>query len=343
MNEYDTLDELLLGVVDQCLTEGTVMESRDGPVSHELTGWCGKLLMPQANFCFNPMRKMSPHYCAAELNWYLSGDLSIARILPYAPQYSRFANDLAIRRDPETGHESNDPMHPKVVEACAPGAAYGHRLQKRSYEGYTQITHVIRTLQKDPDSRQAILGIWDPNLDPGYIESGITTIPCTLSLQFLIRNGKLNCICTMRSNDVWLGIPNDIFCFTSIFRMIADVLGIEMGYYQHQVGSLHIYKRDLEKCERLSDKEFKVPTSIWRCPSHPSSLEAFSRITGHLVESEQFCREGTHYYKSDIEAKLGKHTFLHDIMCMAGSKWVPRMADDIEWKEMRKYTQEFVK
>ena len=47
-------------------------------------------------------------------------------------------------------------------------------------------------------------------------------IPCTVSLQFLIRENKLHLFVNMRSNDVFLGLPHDIFCFTMIQEIIAN-------------------------------------------------------------------------------------------------------------------------
>lgn len=343
MHEYDTLDELFLGAVNQCLDEGHAIDSRDGGVAREVLGFSARLNNPACNFMFNPVRRMSPHYAAGELFWYLSGDMSLTRILPYAPGYKRFGNEMTVHRDPDTGKESRQPQHPASRELCAPGAAYGHRLARSTPAGYTQIAFIIRTLKQFPNSRQAILGIWDPSYDPGAIERGrIITIPCTLNLQFLIRDGKLNCINTMRSNDMWLGLSNDIFCFTAIQRLIADALRIPVGWYQHQVGSLHIYERDLEKCSKATQIEFSVPTSPAYTPTHAASGERLSQVLEDAVDLEESIREDETGYITAIGAYAGKYTYLHDLLCMAGSKWDKRLAGEIENKSLRKYTEEFV-
>ena len=51
----------------------------------------------------------------------------------------------------------------------------------------------------------------------------------------------------MRSNDLWLGFPYDVFQFTCMQVLMSMELGIELGSYTHIAGSLHIYERDFKK------------------------------------------------------------------------------------------------
>jgi hypothetical protein len=106
----------------------------------------------------------------------------------------------------------------------------------------TQLFSVIETLQTSPETRQAVLSIWHPMDAYEVAKARRKDIPCTLSLQFLVREGRLNLIVTMRSNDIWLGLPYDIFCWTTLQAFIAEELGLGMGWYQHQAGSLHLYE-----------------------------------------------------------------------------------------------------
>jgi thymidylate synthase len=46
---------------------------------------------------------------------------------------------------------------------------------------------------------------------------------------------------TMRSNDVWLGLPYDLFTATILQELMAGWLGVELGTYHHHVDSLHLY------------------------------------------------------------------------------------------------------
>jgi thymidylate synthase len=137
--------------------------------------------------------------------------------------------------------------------------AYGLRTQG-------QYEKVIQRLKDDPDTRQAVVTIWNPELD---LLPQKRDYPCTILHQFRIRDGKLNMTVFMRSNDVWLGAAYDFFQFTRVQLAIASILGIPTGIYTHHVGSLHIYEQHYEKAEALheAEKYEKVPAitgESWR-------------------------------------------------------------------------------
>lgn len=129
--------------------------------------------------------------------------------------------------------------------------AYGLRTQD-------QYEPIVERLKADPDSRQAVVTIWDPKLD---LLPQKRDYPCTILHQFRIRDNKLNMSVYMRSNDVWLGAAYDFFQFTRVQIAMASVLGIKPGRYTHHVGSLHIYEQHYEAAEGLkyTDKLEKIP------------------------------------------------------------------------------------
>ncbi len=47
---------------------------------------------------------------------------------------------------------------------------------------------------------------------------------------------------TMRSQDLWLGFPYDIFTATLIQELLAGWLEVGVGEYHHHVDSLHLYE-----------------------------------------------------------------------------------------------------
>lgn len=165
-----------------------------------------------------PYRTISEKYLLAELKWYWSGDNSCKTIGQFAKLW------LAITDDGETSN-----------------SAYGYILQKKY--GFNQIEQIIELLKKDPTSRRAVLNISDPSINR------ITTkdMQCTVAIQFLIRNGKLEETVYMRSNDVYFGLPYDYVYFVSIALYIASKLGLELGSYTHHATSMHMYDRDAEK------------------------------------------------------------------------------------------------
>ena len=136
-----------------------------------------------------------------------------------------------------------------------------------------QYEKVIERLKNDPDTRQAVVTIWDPKLD---LLPQKRDYPCTILHQFRIRDNKLNMTVFMRSNDVWLGAAYDFFQFTRVQLAMANVLGIEPGKYTHHVGSLHIYEQHYEAADKLyhidRDKYEDIP------PIHGGTWEQVKRF-----------------------------------------------------------------
>ena len=172
-----------------------------------------------------PERKFNAAYAFGELAWYLSGNNSVDQI----SYYSKFQRNCS-----DDGKTLN--------------SAYGARIFGIHNEdefvkyydkiGFDQWKECVNKLKNDKDTRQAIIHLHTPN------DKKTKDEVCTLSLQFLIRNNKLNMITTMRSNDIVLGFTYDVFAFTFMQELMANELGVELGVYCHNVGSMHIYSKE---------------------------------------------------------------------------------------------------
>lgn len=114
---------------------------------------------------------------------------------------------------------------------------YGSRLRG-------QLTEVVKELTNDPDSRRAVMTIYDGGRDLGH---DTKDVPCTLSLQFIVRKNHLHLRTTMRSNDAYLGLPYDLQQFCLLLCTMAQVLRLDVGEYTHCVGSMHLYEKDVIK------------------------------------------------------------------------------------------------
>lgn len=126
--------------------------------------------------------------------------------------------------------------------------AYGDRVRRMDRGGLHQAQIVVDRLRADPDSRQAVIALWRPEFD---LVEGKKDYPCTLSLMFTIRDGRLQLHTTMRSNDLWWGLAYDAFQFAQLQLTVAHSLGVRAGSYVHHAISLHIYERDWENVEAL--------------------------------------------------------------------------------------------
>jgi hypothetical protein len=98
----------------------------------------------------------------------------------------------------------------------------------------------------DPYSRQAIATTGNVQGTPK------NSPPCLTSVQFFVRHGELGMTVNMRSNDVFLGLPLDIFQFSMWHTFMAAHLGLPLGPYVHQSASLHLYDRDVKKAQNFA-------------------------------------------------------------------------------------------
>jgi thymidylate synthase len=213
----DTLDDLMRDVFEDLLANGRSVEATKGKTLERL-GMQLELRAPRARLSRSETRGRL-FSSLGELCWYLSQDNRADFITYYIPAYARFAEDGII-----------------------PGG-YGPRLFARRTEPSNQIGFLISLLRKKRSSRRAVAQLFDiTDLQPEHKD-----VPCTCTIQFLVRDEKLHAVVSMRSNDAFLGLPHDVFCFTMLQELVARSLGVELGIYRHNVASLHVYERDQQQ------------------------------------------------------------------------------------------------
>lgn len=242
MKQYASIDNLWYDAV-RSLLRTPMIKSRDGECAETLA-YSALLVNTEESVLRSAQRKLSHRYAAAELLWYMSGSNHGDLITKFAPQYARF-----------------------LVDGVAEGG-YGPRLFPN--DGATSsgaVVDVIKELRRNRNSRRAYISVFQSQDLSLAISREVKDVPCTIGLQFFIRKNQLDCIATMRSNDVWLGMPYDIFAFTQIQRLIAAQLMVGVGWYCHQVGSLHLYERNHEAAATiLPEWEAQPFNKAWSVP-----------------------------------------------------------------------------
>lgn len=131
------------------------------------------------------------------------------------------------------------PRYRQFAEGGKLFGAYGPRLFNAC--GVDQISNITSLLKTKAPSRQAVIQLFDA----GDIVEEHEDVPCTCTLQFLVRGSGLELVTYMRSNDAYIGLPPDVFCFTMLQEILARELGVDVGMYKHLVGGLHIYETDI--------------------------------------------------------------------------------------------------
>jgi len=212
----ETLDDLMMKVLKKVLKSKSIITSTRGS-SIEIDGVLLQLKSPRARLS-RTEKKGTVFSCLGELLWYLSKGNDLDFIKYYIPKYEE---------------ESQDG---KTVYG-----GYGPRLF--DFRNNNQIQNVINLLSSNPNSRRAVIQLFDSS----DISEKLKEIPCTCTLQFIIRNNKLHMLTNMRSNDAFIGLPHDIFCFTMIQEVLSRKLNVGLGVYKHFVGSLHLYEDSVKE------------------------------------------------------------------------------------------------
>lgn len=112
-----------------------------------------------------------------------------------------------------------------------------------SLENECQYENVKAELQKNPESRRAIMIYTRPRMWLDYNKNGRSDFMCTNTVQYLIRDGKLISIVNMRSNDAIFGYKGDRAWQRHVQEKLAKELNVDVGDLIWQVGSLHVYAR----------------------------------------------------------------------------------------------------
>lgn len=221
-----TLDDVLRELYPALMEHGAPVVASRGPNS-ELIGMQLELEKPRARLSRTETRGR-PFSALGEFLWYLTRDNRLDFIRPYIPAYAEDSDDgLTVH------------------------GGYGPRIFAQ--RGHDQFENVIRQLRESPTSRRAVIELFNAEDNAKRHKE----VPCTTTLQFLLRGGELHLITTMRSNDAYLGLPHDVFCFTMLQEMAARILGAELGGYRHFVASMHLYDRNRPAARRYLDEGFQ--------------------------------------------------------------------------------------
>jgi thymidylate synthase len=239
VHDAPDFDKLYRGVLDGVVDYGEQVAPR-GQVTTEVRPALVTLHRPEYNLLRSPARNLNLAFSVAEWLWILLGLNDVATIGVYNKAIAGFSDD---------GVSYFGSYGPRVIE---------------------QLPYVVQTLRRDPESRQAVVSIWRER--PGPTKD----VPCTVDWQFFLRDGKLEMIAHMRSNDAYLGFPYDVFNFTQIQRGVALELGVEAGRYHHSVGSLHLYEQHYAKAAAC-EAEFPVFETGALCSPPLSPLPAAMR------------------------------------------------------------------
>ncbi len=122
--------------------------------------------------------------------------------------------------------------------------------------GKSQFQHVVDTLKKHKESRQALIIYTRPTMHTDSKRDGMSDFMCTISNQFFIREDKLHMIYVLKGQDLVFGIyhnwPWACYVYNKMFNELKQYYSnLEKGWVKFFVGSAHIYERHFKKLKKL--------------------------------------------------------------------------------------------
>lgn len=271
--KVSTVDDLMHVAVDALCSDGIHINPTKGGCT-EIAATTFELSNPRARVSRSASRGRL-FSALGELCWYLSGSNRTEDIAYYVQYYKGLDEDGVIF------------------------GAYGPRLF--SFDGVNQIDSLIHTLRRAPASRRAVVQLYD-HRDAAKRHR---EVPCTCTLQYLLRDGRLSAITYMRSNDLFLGLPHDVFCFTMLQELIARSVEAEVGSYHHMVGSLHMYDENAEALDAFVAEGWHA-TTLAMPPMPPG--DPWEGVT-RLLDVERQLRGG----KRPAEVDFGADPYWADL------------------------------
>ena len=169
-------------------------------------------------------------YIDAELDWYLGCSTNI--------------NDIRYKDEPPTAWQYAANKYGEI------NSNYGKLIFDDKY--YRQFDNVINELNHEPDSRRAVMIYNRPSIWTEFDENGKNDFICTNAVSYYIRDGHLQSVVQMRSNDVVFGYKNDYAWQLYVLeQMVKDYNDckedgtpeLKVGDIIWQVQNLHVYER----------------------------------------------------------------------------------------------------
>jgi thymidylate synthase len=249
-------------------------------------------------------RNYNPYFAIMEAAWILSGDNSLQPLKKILGNYEKYSDD---------GKTLN--------------GAYGFRIRKKF--GFDQLNAAISSLKKSPNTRRVSISLYSPE---DLLNEESLDLPCNTTLFLKIKKSKLDLTVINRSNDLFLGIPYNVFVFNCIQKYIAHHLEVEIGTQRHYTDCLHVYCKDIEKIKIIvqsnSQEEIDqwstnvTPNKLYDCMNmeHDKILQFDPEILNCAYTSELIKNYNT--YKKSKDKNTLKSSLPHDILGLSSILWL---------------------
>jgi thymidylate synthase len=241
---HDSTMKAYLELLRQVRFEGAPKGDRTGTGTHALFGYQMRFDL-SAGFPLVTTKKIHLPAVVHELLWFLRGDTN-----------TRYLRDHGVKIWDEWADAQGElgPVYGRQWRSW--GTADGRQID--------QISAVVSTLRRNPDSRRIIVSAWNV----GELEQ-MALQPCHALFQFFVAGGRLSCQLYQRSADVFLGVPFNIASYALLTHMLAQQCDLQPGEFIWTGGDCHLYLNHFEQAElQLSRTPYALPRlALRRAPS----------------------------------------------------------------------------
>lgn len=118
-----------------------------------------------------------------------------------------------------------------------------------------QLAKVIDGLKTDPHSRRHVVSAWIPDA-----VDDMALPPCHTMFQFNMDTDRnLYCSLYMRSGDMFLGVPFNIFEYGVLTHMVAKLVGAKARELSVYISNAHIYTNHVDQVDEQLRRVYRNP------------------------------------------------------------------------------------
>ncbi|AEO93578.1 thymidylate synthase [Bacillus phage G] len=277
--EYESVAESYADIIKYIWENGNEVSPR-GMLTKEVTPATIVINNPRKRVIDHPIRKLNYGFMIGELFWILQGKNDASSIAHYNKQWLNYSDN---------GETLNGAYGQRIFNADGGDALFSN--EEGKYDVFkiqiNQFNEVFKKLKNDNHSRQGTISMFDPAKDFNETKD----VPCTNLLRFSIRDGKLNMLVVMRSNDIIFGTPYDIYNFTMLQEIMAGLLEVEVGKYTHVVDSLHLYETHFELAKEIINHQYEDVYNNFEPMDARLKGEELDKVTNLTFNIENITRE----------------------------------------------------
>lgn len=145
-----------------------------------------------------------------------------------------------------------------------------------------QLEEVVRKIMTDPSDRRILFTGWNV----GELDL-MSLPPCHMTYMFtpMVKSKTLHLTMSMRSADVYLGVPMNILTSSILLEIVARLTGYKAGVLTVQMANTHLYENSFEAARELIDR-FEYPSPKLVMSDNIQTLESVDEIHGVFTKIE---------------------------------------------------------